>query len=220
MRRRVWSAARAVAIIATPCLSSTLAHAQSTVNETWQELDVYWTAPSPDYRLFGLAQVARGLETTDRQLTLGLHVDYLPLSWGYVRVGYRWIRSLEDISAPEERALAEVVYPKTHGKVRVRGRTRVEFRWIGGEPSQRLRQRVEVDREVRLSKKQSLIPYATFELYWDSRYHAISRSAYRIGAKYVISHPVTVDLSAVRQDNRFGSPRAVDALWLRLELNY
>ena len=62
--------------------------------------------------------------------------------------------------------------------------------------------------------------YATFELYWDSRYHAISRSAYRIGSRYVISHPVTVDLSAVRQDNRFGSPRAVDAIWLRLDLYY
>ena len=170
--------------------------------------------------MYGIAQVARGIETTDRQLTLGLHVDYLPLSWGFARVGYRWTRSLEDKSAPEERAIAEVDYPKTRGKLRFRGRTRVEFRWIGGEPSQRIRQRVEVEREVKLSKKQSLLPYATFELYWDSRYHAISRSAYRIGSRYVISHPVTVDLSAVRQDNRFGSPRAVDAIWLRLDLYY
>ena len=118
------------------------------MNETWQELDVYWTAPSQEYRLYGLAQVARGLETTDRQLTLGLHVDYLPLSWGFARVGYRWTRSLEHTSAPEERAIAEVDYPKTRGKLRFRGRTRVEFRWIGGEPSQRIRQRVAVERDA------------------------------------------------------------------------
>lgn len=213
-------AARAVVVIATPCLSATVAHAQSKVNEWWPELDVYWTAPSRELRLFGLSSIARGLETDDRQLTLGLHVDYLPLSWGYVRVGYSWIRSLEHTALPEERALAEVHFPKTTGKLRFRNRTRVEFRWIGGEPSQRIRERVQVEREVMVSDKHQLVPYVTYELYWDSRYHAISRSAYRIGSQYVVSHPVTIDLSAVRQDNRFGSPRAVNALWLRLELSY
>ena len=206
--------------IAAACLTAVTARAQSTADEVWQELDLYWTAPSEQWRLFGMAQNARGLETTDQQLTLGLHVDDLRIPWGFARIGFRTIRSFDSPSQPEDRALAEVVAPATQGRLRLRNRVRLELRWIGGEPSQRWRYRVQVEDHVRLPAKRELVPYATYELYWDSRYHALSRTAYRFGSTITIVKHWVFDLSYARQDNRFGSPRHVNALWSRLEISY
>lgn len=207
-------------LLAGACLTATTAKAQSTVNEFWQELDLYWTAPSEQWRLFGLAQNARGLETNDQQLTLGLHVDDLRIPWGFARMGLRTIRSIGGASAPEDRALAEVVAPATKGRVRLRNRVRLELRWIGGEPSQRWRYRAQIEDHFRLPAKRELVPYVTYEVYWDSRYHALSRTAYRLGSTVTIVRHWVFDLSYTRQDNRFGSPRHVNALWSRLEISY
>ncbi|HEY2379279.1 MAG TPA: DUF2490 domain-containing protein [Gemmatimonadaceae bacterium] len=206
--------------IVVACLSAASAPAQSTQDEWWREVDLYWTAPSGQWRLFGLAQDTRGLETTDRQLTLGLHVDDLKIPWGFARVGFRTIRSLGGSSAPEDRALAEVDFPSTKGRVRFRNRTRLELRWIGSEPSQRWRDRVQVEEHLDLPHKRELVPYATYEVYWDSRYHALSRTAYRFGSAITIVPHWVFDLSYARQDNRFGSPRHVNAIWSRLGLLY
>ena len=143
------------------CLGAAAARAQSTTNEWWNELDLYWTAPSEQWRLFGLAQEARGIETTDRRLTLGLHVDDLKIPWGFARVGFRTIRSINGSSAPEDRALAEVTVPATKGRLRFRNRTRLELRWIGGEPSQRWRDRVQLESHYDLPHQRELVPYAT-----------------------------------------------------------
>ena len=62
-------------VAAVSCLGAAAARAQSTTNEWWNQLDLYWTAPSDQWRVYGLAQEARGIETSDRQLTLGLHLD-------------------------------------------------------------------------------------------------------------------------------------------------
>ncbi|HEX4469012.1 MAG TPA: DUF2490 domain-containing protein [Gemmatimonadaceae bacterium] len=214
------TARRVGVVTALSCLFAAAARAQSTENEWWNELDMYWTAPSAKWRLFGMSQEARGIETTDRQLTLGLHVDDLEIPWGFARVGFRTIRSIGGSSAPEDRALAEVVAPSTKGRVRFRNRVRLELRWIGGEPSQRWRYRAQIEDHIRLPAKRELMPYATSELYWDSRYHALSRTAYRLGSTVTIVQHWVFDLSYARQDNRFGSPRHVNALWSRLEISY
>jgi len=206
--------------IVAACLTAATARAQSTQNEWWNELDLYWTAPSHAWRLYGMAQEARGVETTDRQLTLGLHVDDLNIPWGFARVGIQTIRSIGGTSAPEDRALAELIAPATQGRVRFRNRVRLELRWIGGEPSQRWRYRAQIEDHLHLPANRELVPYATYELYWDSRYHALSRTAYRLGSTITIVPRWVFDLSCARQENRFGSPRRVNALWSRLEISY
>ena len=207
-------------LIGAACLTAATARAQSTENEWWNELDFYWTAPSQAWRLYGMGQDARGVETTDRQRTLGLHVDDLRIPWGYARVGFQTIRSIGGTSAPEDRAVAEVVTPATTGRVRFRNRVRLELRWIDGEPSQRWRYRAQIEDHLRLPAKRELVPYATYEVYWDSRYHALSRTAYRLGSTITIVQHWVLDLSYARQDNRFGSPPHVNALWSRLEIAY
>lgn len=213
--------ARCAGVVAVlSCIAMATVRAQSTVNEWWNELDLYWTAPSAQWRLFGLAQDARGMETADRQMTLGLHLDDLRIPWGFARVGFRTIRSIGGTSAPEDRALAEIVAPAAQGRLRFRNRVRLELRWIGGEPSQRWRYRAQLEDHVPLSAERALVPYATGELYWDSRYHALSRTAYRFGSRITVVQHWVFDLSYARQDNRFDSPRHVNALWSRLEISY
>jgi len=210
----------AVFVLLISCLSVAAAGAQTTQNDVWSELDLYWTAPSLDLRLYGMAQLARAVEDSDRTLTLGLHLDDLEFPWGYARVGFQTIRSLEDESAPEDRVLAEAITSTTRRRLRFLNRVRFEARWIGGEPSQRWRERVQVEGHFDLPFKRELVPYATYEVYWDSRYHALSRTAYRFGSTVTIVEHWVFDLSYVRQDNRFGSPRHVNALWERLEISY
>src|SRR5947207_6556520 len=104
---------RAGVVIAAALLCAAGARAQTTENEVWPELDGFWTLPSGRFRLYGMAQIARGVETRARTLTLGVHLDDLSPSWGFVRVGYRRLQSLESQGEPEDRLLAEVTVPAT-----------------------------------------------------------------------------------------------------------
>jgi hypothetical protein len=202
----------AAAFLAACFVPLTTVRAQSASSEVWPELDVYWTAPSERYRLYGMSSLTRRDESTTQEGALGLHVDYLAWPWGIARTGYVVRQSLGNDSYHEQTWLGEVVFPRVANRLRLRNRTRLELRWIGGAPSQRLRDRLQIDREYTLPwTKKRLRPYATYELYYDTRYHALSRDGYRLGAEITLNKTVKFDLSFVRQNNRFGSPRHVDS---------
>lgn len=185
--------------------------AQSASSEVWPEIDVYWTDNTQRWRVFAFSSLTNREEAATQEGTLGVHLDYLPLRWGTIRSGYNVTSSLSSDSYHEQRWLTELVFPKPSGSFRIRNRTRLELRWIRGAPSQRLRDRVQAEREFTLPRKLLIRPYATYELYYDTRYHALSRQGYRFGASVPLGGRGRLDLSFVRQDNRFGSPRHVSA---------
>ena len=55
-------------------------------------------------------------------------------------------------------------------------RFRVDFRWLGEDPtySYRFRYRIMLEKDYQAGSS-SIVPYANAELYWDSRYSATSR---------------------------------------------
>jgi hypothetical protein len=194
--------------------------AQTTSSQLWGEVDAYWTPwPSSPLRVLGTLASTRADEANTRDATLGLYVGAVT-GWGSFRVGTNITRSLSTEDYREDRVVVEANAPMTTGRWRFRSRTRFEQRWILGAPSQRYRERLRLEREAKFFHNQSLLPYAVYELYYDTRYQALSRTGYRLGVELPLATRLKLDVSTVRQDNRFGSPRHVDAMATTVSLLY
>ena len=219
-----WWAPAARGVVTLALLAGPLgcAAAQTTSSQLWGEIDGYWTPawPSTRLRFLGTAAFTRSEEVDALELTGGLHAGVVT-SWGSARVGMNLTRSLSPNDYREEKIVAEVnAAPAIITGWRFSTRTRFEQRWIFGAPSQRYRERVRLERKTLLSRRYTILPYAGFEAYYDTRYHALSRTGYRLGVELPFSSRLRLDPSAVRQDNRFGSPRHVSATAMTVSLMY
>ena len=226
MSRRTLAVAAVGALM---CSAASGARAQQTTNEAWPELDVFWTDHSGSYRLFGMASINRTSDAASRQGTLGVHADYVSASgfllWPlgfYVRLGYRQIESIPAGTYHEQRALIEMTAaaPVDGGMLRLENRARIEQRWISGVPSERFRDRIRVDHRYAVGNGWAFAPYGAYEVYWETQHHPLVRSAYRLGTVVGRTGPAKVDASYARQDNRFGSPRHVNAVAVTVSLHY
>ena len=170
--------------------------------------------------LLATASFTRSEEVDALELTGGLHAGVVT-SWGSARLGMNVTRSPSPDGYREEKVVAEVnAAPRIIVGWRFSSRTRFEQRWIFGAPSQRYRERVRLERKTVLSRRYTILPYGGFEVYYDTRYHALSRTGYRLGVEIPLSSRLRLDPSEVRQDNRFGSPRHVSATALTVSLLY
>jgi hypothetical protein len=106
-----------------------------------------------------------------------------------VRTGYRYLASYTG-GAAEHRGLLEatVRYPLTgyFGHVLLSNRNRMDFRVIDGVYSWRYRNRLSVDRELSVGSVR-VNPYLRFELFYDSRFAAFSRTETMAGASFPIT---------------------------------
>jgi hypothetical protein len=201
-----------VAAAAAACIALSGAGSQGVQQQVWNEIDGYFTRPNADWRIYAFASMTRAEEANTLEPSVSANLDYLPLSWGFLRMGFRYIWSSTDTPYDEKRALFEATIPATTGRLRFRNRTEVELRWLFGVPSQRYRDRLRVERDVDVRWLRRLVPYATYEMYYDTRYRALSRTGYRVGAVLTFTPNVGFQITELRQDNRFGSPRHVNAL--------
>jgi hypothetical protein len=208
------------AILATLILCPVSTQAQGT-SELWPELHVYWT-PAEHQRTFLELSASSERESSKREATIGLYQDYLRLPRAFFRAGYRFTFSTHDASYRESRGVAEAnVTMATWGKLRLINRTRAELRWINGDESYRLRDRLHLQRVSSDTRGPAWAPYVTCEAYYDSRYAGFSRIAGRLGTEARIRGPVTTDVYVARQNNLRGiSPPYVNALGLIMKLQY
>jgi hypothetical protein len=212
---RTWRCLLGIAVI-TPCALS----AQSVVTEDWPELDIFWRPAEHQRTVLELSAVSER-ESAQRNTAVGLYQDYLHLPFGYLRGGYRYTFSTHDASYRESRIVAEGVASRpVLRRFRALNRTRVEWRWINGDPSYRIRDRVQVQLASALTRGPEWTPYGTFEAYYDSRYNTISRLGGRVGSEARLSRRLNTDLYIARQENSRGSPPAVNAVGITLKLSY
>ena len=213
MRLRALSAVAAALI-------AVVRSAGAQTSELWPELDVYWQ-PAEHQRTFLELSASAEQEGSKRQATAGLYQDYLFLPNGYVRGGYRFTFSTHDASYRESRLVGEwVERVLSHGMARLVNRARFEMRWVNGEPSYRIRERLHLQRVPPKPRGLALAPYGTFEVYYDSRFGAISRLAGRVGTEARLVGPASVDVYVARQDNLRESPSYVNALGVTIKLVY
>jgi hypothetical protein len=108
----------------------------------------------------------------------------------------------------------------SHGMARLVNRARFEMRWVNGDPSYRIRERIHLQRVPPNPRWPALAPYGTFEVYYDSRLGAISRLAGRVGTEARLFGPASIDVYVARQDNLRESPSYVNALGVTIKLVY
>ena len=200
--------------------SFAVAASQSTTTETWPEIDVLWR-PAKHQRTFLETSASAEREGAKHEATVGVYQDYLNLPFGYVRGGYRYTFSTRDASYRESRLVGEgVVSLPAPRRFRLLNRGRLEWRWINGDASYRVRERMQLQLVSKTGRGPAWTPYGTFEAYYDSRYRTIARLGGRAGTEARLSRHLSTDIYLARQDNSRGTPAALNALGVTMKLNY
>ena len=153
-----------------PCV--TVISAQSTKNEWWPEIGLYWSM-SKRYRLYALAQMEEERDFGESEVSYGLHLDDMAMRHGYARVGYRYLYAVNDPAHPEHRILLESGVQGV-GATRYVNRVRLEIRNQTGDWSSRIRERARIEHDARAGAVR-LLPYASAELFYDSSVGGFSR---------------------------------------------
>jgi hypothetical protein len=165
--------------------------------EFWPEIDL-WLRLSPEWRLATYISLSNNIETKYREGALVLQADY---AWGkegrfykarlldenreqeiynwLVRGGYLAGRSLDDHG---ETYRENTMFLELHNRYPIKGnillsqRVRTDLRWLGDDPefSYRLRYRLMVEKEFKVGQT-SIVPYASIEPFYDSRYEIVNR---------------------------------------------
>jgi hypothetical protein len=206
-------------------LPAAAAFAQESTSEVWPAVNIYWR-PAEHYRSFLDLSASSEREGAKREATVGIYQDYiyqthLQRPRAFVRLGYAYTFSTRDDSYRESRLVGELNLgrdiPMTLWLV---NRLRGELRWVNGEQSYRVRDRIHLQRGTRGVLHPRLRPYATIEGYYDSRYRTIARVGGRIGSDVRLGDHTSIEIYVARQDNSRSEPRHLNAFGLTVTLSY
>ena len=182
--------------------SAVPAEAQTT--QLWPEVDVFMRLNSTARVMLVATNVQENGEKTDGEFGANLDLFLKPIrrapklmfrldqsknSVLMIRGGYRHMPSYTG-GGVENRVLLEatVRYPLTvhFGHMLLSNRNRMDFRVIDGVYSWRYRSRLSGERELSLGAVR-VNPYSRFELFYDSRFDAFSRTEAMVGAAFPIT---------------------------------
>ena len=138
-----------------------------------------------------------------------------------VRVGYRYIFPYGGDGSYEHRGVVEATArcPLTHG-VTVSDRSRVELRTIEGTFSWRYRNRLTFEKDFSI-RRFKFTPYGRGEIYYDSRYSKVSRTALIAGSSFPIKKHFECEMFFEHQNDSGGSSnRTVTAVGMVANLYF
>jgi len=209
------------------------AKAQQSVtrNEFWPEIDVYIDV-KPKVRLYLLGTISKSVEDGEIrnaqgfEAQIGAHVDYIPNDHIILRAGYRFGASVGDADEPykEHRVLTEQTLRKLLPcELLLSDRNREDFRFVNGDFSFRYRNRVSIEREVDLFRGRTITPYASAEIFYDTRTSAWNRNRFAVGFQQSLrrgplrkmllpKRQVVLDLYFMRQNDSRSETQHVNAI--------
>jgi hypothetical protein len=208
------------------CTQPANAQQPTTSEEFWPEIDVYIQV-KPKVRLFLLGTVSKSVEDGELrnaqgfESQFGVHVDYIPNQHVILRTGYRYGTSIGSNNDPfkEHRLLTEqTLRHLLPGEVLLSDRNREDFRFVDGDFSFRYRNRVTLEREFHLFKGRTITPYASGEIFYDTRFQIWNRNRLAVGIQQSLrrgplrklllpKRQVMLDLYYMRQnDSRSDTP--------------
>jgi hypothetical protein len=167
------------------CIALVGAARAETSEEFWPELDL-WYRFTDAWRLEYVSTGTRDDSGDKTNGSAALYVDYRmndPISW---RVGLQYQNTLPDSPGQnntiEHRVSLDFNYRWHLGDaVLMTDRTRLDLRDIESVDSYRVRNRLRVERPFKLTRT-TLTPYFNAEVYYDSRYDALSRLRLEAGS--------------------------------------
>jgi hypothetical protein len=207
------------------------AQESTTRKEFWPEVDVYITV-KPKVRLYLVGTVSKSVEDGELRNAqgyegqVGVHVDYIPNKHVIFRAGYRYGTAVGSNSDPfkEHRLLTEQTFRHLlPGDLLLSDRNREDFRFVNGDFSFRYRNRLTLEREVHLFKGRSITPYASAEVFYDTRYNTWNRNRFAIGIQQSLlrgplrkmllpKRQVILDLYYMRQNDSRSDIQHVNAI--------
>ena len=95
-------------------------------------------------------------------------------------------------------------------------RTRADFRWIGGDYSNRYRFRLDLSREFAV-RDRAVVPYCNFEWLYDTRYDDWARTLLTLGAEVTMNDRFRWEVYVARQADRVPLEKDLDALGVVLK---
>ena len=98
-------------------------------------------------------------------------------------------------------------------------RTRADFRWIGGEYSNRYRFRLDLSREFAV-RDHAVVPYCNFEWFYDTRYDDWARTLLTLGAEVTMTDHFRYEVYVARQADRIPDEKDLNALGVALKWYY
>jgi hypothetical protein len=211
------------------------AAAQNPSQEFSPQLDVYLNEGSRT-RLIFRDWLTEGLDQRSSRGTFGTYIetalrpvfrrdlrnrdDVFRLRYLTFRAGYQYSTSFtQGGSAPENRVVAELTarHPLAAGFVFV-DRNRGDFRFVNGKPfSTRYRNRLWIERDLKVERF-VFTPYIYDEVYFDSRYQALSNNRVAAGIQVPAGPHVVLEPILEDQLNRYGTPRHVQTVQFRVSL--
>ena len=207
------------------------AQQSDTRNEFWPEIDVYINV-KPKVRLYLLGTISKSVEDGEIrnaqgfEAQIGAHVDYIPNDHIILRAGYRFGASVGDADEPykEHRVLTEQTLRKLLPcELLLSDRNREDFRFVNGDFSFRYRNRVSIEREVDLFRGRTITPYASAEIFYDTRTSAWNRNRFAVGFQQSLrrgplrkmllpKRQVVLDLYFMRQNDSRSETQHVNAI--------
>ncbi len=175
------------------------ARSQTTSSEFWPEIDLVYHFDNQT-KVIGLADVNRNRDSgTSYQREFGLALDHAFTEWTSARIGYRHANATDGGPFLEDRLLAEETFRVSlPARVIVDFRTREDLRWLNTGFSARLRERIQISREARIGSY-AFTPYASAEIYFDTRYGQFSRYRLIVGSNLPVYGPLSVEPYLARQ---------------------
>ena len=209
-----------------------------TRTEFWPEIQAFIKL-KPKWRIFLNGTVSRSLEDGELppgqpyEALIGAHLDYLPNQHFILRGGYRYITSLNESDPYKEHRVVVEQHIRTllRGDILLSDRNREDFRFINGDFSFRYRNRVTLEREFQI-KNRSLTPYASAEIFYDTRFDTFNRNRFAFGLVYLIKRKyaplkmlfpekdISLDIYYMFQNDSHSSPRHVNGIGIALAFYY
>ena len=184
------------------------------------EIDAFLKISSSD-RILALASLTDVLDAGGTDFEAGLFWDHRLSDRVALRGGYRFKYS-DPADGPIRRESrvqlsADLRFPLAF-RLLATDRNMVELRWIEGDPSQRYRNRLSLEREYigLFGKAHTFV--ASAEVFYDSRHHAWNRQEYTGSIQTLVNQKLLVEIYYQRQEDSIGSPGHVNAVGLTLQL--
>jgi Protein of unknown function (DUF2490) len=218
--------------IAVLAVLAVAAAAQDTPHEFWPEAQLYANL-GDRFRLRALVTRTKARESdkfTERTFEVDIDVGLKAIlrrrlaanpntergKYLTLRLGYVHVVALNDEENPsnEHRAILELNgrYPLP-GAFLLSDRSRGEARWINGRYSLRYRNRLRIERDFGIQWFR-FTPYATGEVYYDTRYRIWNRNEYSFGTEVPIRRHAIIEFYFMRQNTSRSSTPHVNGFGL------
>jgi hypothetical protein len=203
-----------------PVLTAMAARAGETY-ESWPELQFHKWFNDRQSRLVFMMSVSRDRDSgSSYQAEAGLTAEHRFAKWFSGRIGYRHGSATDGGAFTENRVLTEQTFHLPIGVgFSADFRTREDFRWLDTGFSVRLRERLQVQRDVAIGRY-VFTPYASAEIYFDTRFDQIARYRLILGAAFPVGEHFQVEPYLARQFDTAGSFTTTNAIGIVLTTSF